>query len=61
MENKINEIITVDDLCEALSIGKNAAYKLLNSGKLKCFRLGRNWKIPCESVQRYIREQSNLS
>ena len=32
--NQENDILTVDDLCEVLRIGKNAAYKLINSGKL---------------------------
>jgi hypothetical protein len=32
--NQENDILTVDDLCEVLRIGKNAAYKLINSGKI---------------------------
>lgn len=58
MDNYNTELITVDELCDSLMIGKNAAYKLLASGKLKCFRLNRIWKIPRSSVDRYICEQS---
>lgn len=34
------EIINVDELCEILMIGKNMAYKILNSGELHAFREG---------------------
>lgn len=60
MENESQSLITVDELCEVLMIGKNAAYHLLQSGKIKCFRIGRIWKIPRESLDKYIREQSYL-
>lgn len=60
MNNFDSPLITVDELCELLMIGKNAAYKLLISGELRGFRIGRIWKIPRESLDRYIREQSNL-
>ncbi|MBS6963185.1 helix-turn-helix domain-containing protein [Veillonella sp.] len=52
--NQENDILTVDDLCEVLRIGKNAAYKLINSGKIKCYRMNRVWKIPKVSVIEYI-------
>lgn len=55
------ELLTVEELCNILHIGKNAAYRLLTSGKLKCFRMSRTWKIPREGVERYIREQSKLT
>ena len=54
--NQENDILTVDELCEVLRIGKNAAYKLINSGKLKCYRINRIWKIPRQSVEEYIDE-----
>lgn len=57
--NQENDILTVDDLCEVLRIGKNAAYKLINSGKLKCYRINRIWKIPRQSVEEYIDEARN--
>ena len=60
MENESQSLITVDELCEVLMIGKNAAYHLLQSGKIKCFRIGRIWKILRESLDKYIREQSYL-
>lgn len=48
------ELITFDELCETLMIGRNTAYKLLKSGKLKAFKIGRVWKIPKRAVSDYI-------
>lgn len=48
------DILTTEEIMELLNIGKNALYKLLASGKLKAFRIGRNWKIPRKSVDEYI-------
>lgn len=60
MDNDFSPLITIEELCEVLMIGRNAAYKLLTSGKIKSFRIGRVWKIPRDSIQTYIVEQSNL-
>lgn len=60
MDNDFSPLITIEELCEMLMIGRNAAYKLLTSGKIKSFRIGRVWKIPRDSIQTYIMEQSNL-
>ena len=58
MFNNFDDVLTVDELCEALKIGKNAAYRLLNEGKVKGFRIGRVWKISKSSLESYIRQQS---
>ena len=44
--NGSNEILTVEEVCDILRIGKNAAYNLINSGEIKCYRYNRIWKIP---------------
>ena len=41
-----SDILSVEEVCEALRIGANQAYDLLNSHKLKGYRAGRVWKIP---------------
>lgn len=60
MSDMIGELITVEELCEILRIGKNAAYKLPASGKLKCFRMSRTWNIPREGAGRSIREKRDM-
>lgn len=59
-QDEPSDLITVDELCELLSIGRNSAYVLLNSGELKAFRIGRNWKISREAVWEYIKRKSRL-
>lgn len=59
-EDEYGEMVTVDDLCEMLSIGRCAAYKLLSSGELHAFKIGRIWKIPRDSVAEYILNKSGL-
>ena len=54
-EQSYDEMITIDELSTILSIGKNNAYRLLNSGEISgAFRIGRCWKIPREAVSDYI-------
>ena len=60
MDNDAMTLITVEDVCEALMVGKNAAYRLLAEGKIRGFRVGRIWKIPRGSLNAYIREQSGM-
>lgn len=49
------DLITIEELCEILAIGKNTAYRLLNTKEISAFRIGRIWKIPRASVTAYIK------
>jgi hypothetical protein len=60
MFEQYDDLVSVEDLCTMLVIGKNAAYKLLSSGELKCFRHNRVWKIPKQGVIEYITRKSSL-
>lgn len=48
------DILSPEEAMDELRIGKNSIYDLLNSGKLKGFKVGRNWKIPRKSIDKYI-------
>lgn len=50
-------VLEIDDLCDALSIGKNTAYDLLNSGEIDCFKIGSTWKISRVGLENYIQRQ----
>lgn len=54
MLEEYEDILTVEEACQALRMGYNAMYELLNSGKLKAYRNGRVWRIPKEAVKEYI-------
>lgn len=55
------DLLNVDQLCEALSIGTNTAYTLLNSGDIHAFRIGRTWRIPSVAINEFILRKANLS
>lgn len=63
MNMNINEdtILSMDEFCKLLDIGKNVAYQLLNSGQVKAFRLGRLWRIPKSSVESFVQERMKES
>jgi excisionase family DNA binding protein len=52
--NDYPDILNADELCELMGIGKNAIYKLLNSGEIESFKIGKTHKIPKQSVIDYI-------
>lgn len=60
MFNEYDDIMSIEDVSEALHIGKNRVYELLSSKQLYGFRIGRPWKIPKESVEEYVRKSAGL-
>ena len=60
MFKEYSDLVSIEELCEILSIGRNAAYHLLNSGEIKSFKCGRVWKVPKEAVELYVRTRSRL-
>ena len=60
MFNEYEDMITIEDVCSMLNIGKNNAYRLLKEGKIHAFKIGRIWKITKESVEQYIRLNTPL-
>ena len=55
------DILTTEEVSDLLRAGYNSVYELLNSGKLKGYRNGRVWRIPKESIKKYILDSANLS
>lgn len=49
------DILTVEQLCEVLNIGKNTAYKLIKNEDIKSVRIGKVYKIPKKYVKKYIK------
>lgn len=60
MLEEYSDILTVEEACEALRVGYNAMYELLNSGKLQAYRNGRCWRIPKVSVENFILESAKI-
>lgn len=60
MLEKYDDVISVNELCEILGIGRNRAYELLQTNQIKGFQMGRPWKIPKVSVEKYLKRKSSL-
>ena len=61
MFDNYNEILSVEDVCEMLYIGRNGLYKLLGAGEIKAFQYGKTWKIPKVSVEKYVNKKCGIS
>lgn len=50
------DILTTDDVCEILNISKTQCLALLNSGKLKGFKINnsRVWRVCKPAISEYI-------
>ena len=51
-------VLSVPELASVLHIGRNAAYDLVNSGQIRCVRIGKNIRIPQSALLEYL-EQTN--
>ena len=59
-ENSILTVLSVSEVAEYLGVVKNRIYELLNTGKLKVFRMGSTWKISRMAWATYILHASEL-
>ena len=55
-----NDILTPAEAAEALRVGMNRIYQILENGELKGFRNGRVWRVPKQAVIEYILTQTKL-
>ena len=49
--------LRVEDLMPILGIGRNTAYELVRSGKIRSIRLGRQLRIPNDAIQDYLAQR----
>ena len=54
------DMLTVDEVTDILRIGKNAAYDLFRTGKIKTLRVKRRWMIPKKALIEYVETESKL-
>jgi len=54
MFNNDYDVLSLAEMAEELQIGLSYAYKLVNSGKVSAFRVGRSWRIPRSSIKDFI-------
>ena len=52
-------LLTIDDICHELGIGKSTAYKLLKSKKIKSCKIGSRLIVKKSVLKRYIDKQTS--
>ena len=51
-------VLRIDELMPVLKIGRNAAYDLVRSGKIKALRIGNSYRIPRSELLRFLGESA---
>lgn len=60
MEQKYNSIsempltLRVEELMPILNIGRNTAYELVRSGKIRSIKVGRQLRIPRDAIEDFL-------
>ena len=47
-------VLSIDNLTEILNIGRNSAYELVRSGRIRSVRIGKQIRIPREAVLQFL-------
>ena len=50
-----NEYLTPKEVMNLLYIGRNTFYKLVNSGELPAFRVGKLWRVSRDALENYAK------
>ena len=52
-----DDILTIEEVAEALRIGSSQAYRIVRSNQLKAYKEGRDLKIPKTTLIQYIQKR----
>ena len=52
-------ILEVSDIADTLKIGRNKAYKLINSGTIKAIKVGNHYKVLRDSFIAFLRGEAS--
>lgn len=53
-QERLPVVLTAAEAMDILGVGKNTMYRLLKSGELEGFRVGRSWRIPERSLEKLV-------
>lgn len=48
-----NEVLTIKQVAERWHVDRDTIYRMISSGKLKAFQVGRQWRVTAETVAEY--------
>lgn len=59
--NTMPLVLSVEDIADTLDIGRNKAYILVNTGKIKALRVGHHYRIPRDAFVAFIMQGSEFA
>ena len=54
MFNNYYDMVTIEEMCEMLRIGRSKAYEFLRTGEVEGFKKGRVWMIPKQAIIDFV-------
>lgn len=54
-------VLSVEDIADTLSIGRNKAYSLISSGRIRSLRLGNHYRIPREAFIAFLHGETEVA
>ena len=56
MDEKIGDVLTIEELSVYLKIPKSTLYKLVREGKVPSQKVGRHWRFRKKAIDRWLDE-----
>jgi excisionase family DNA binding protein len=56
MNEKLSDVLTIEELSAYLKIPKSTLYKLVREGKVPCQKVGRHWRFRKKAIDRWLEE-----
>jgi len=53
---KLDDVLTIEELSVYLKIPKSTLYKIVREGKVPCQKIGRHWRFRKEAIDRWLED-----
>lgn len=57
MPTKGTDLLTIKEVADYLRMGLLTVYKLVKTGKIPAFKIGKQWRVKKEDLEKYIETQ----
>ena len=58
MNDKVAEILTLDEVAAYLKVGKRTVYRLAAAKKIPAFKVGGTWRFRRQEIDQWIKRQT---
>ena len=59
MASNLPEVMNIEETSRYLRVPLSSLYKLAQSGKIPCQKVGRHWRFRREAIERWLEESPN--